>query len=60
MLRFYTLGRAEEAETDEVPVVEEHVFLFDGPVCSSREWVDNSFREIRSRNMMVDRYSPNS
>ena len=30
MLRFYTLGRADEAAIDEVLAVEEYVFPFDG------------------------------
>ena len=30
MLRFYTLGRADEAAIDEVLAVEEPVFPFDG------------------------------
>ena len=30
MLRFYTLGRADEAAVDKVLAVEEHVFPFDG------------------------------
>ena len=37
MLRFYTLGRADEAVIDEILSVEEQIFPFDGLRCSRCE-----------------------